>query len=140
MTHDPLSRSNRPAILLAEDDPDQSEMLSEILVAEGFLVDTAFSGETALHKLSNCTYALVILDVRMPGMYGSEVLRQFRMSEKDGRTPVMIVSAFATESEIRQYCLDGADASLSKPYEIQELVAVIGRLTRTSRRATLCSH
>ena len=129
MIHDPLIRSNRPTILLAEDDPDQSEMLSDALDAEGFNVDTAFSGDAALHKLINRTYDLLILDVRMPGVQGSELLRRFRKGETKGHTPVIIVSAFATEPEMRKYRLDGADDSFSKPFEIPELIAAIRGLT-----------
>ena len=140
MIHDPLIRSIRPTVLLAEDDPDQSEMLSEILDAEGFNVDTAFSGDAALHKLRDHKYDLLILDIRMPGANGQEVLRQFRMGEKGGHTPVVIVSAFATEPEMRKYRLDGADDIFSKPYDIHELLAAVKRLTCLKKGAASCSR
>ena len=71
---------------------------------------------------------------------GSEVLRQVRTSEKDRHTPVIIVSAFATEPEMRKYRLDGADDSFSKPYENYELLTAIKRLTGMQKGAAPCSR
>lgn len=140
MTHNPLIHSNRPAVLLAEDDPDQSEMLADILDGEGYTVETAFSGEAALHKLMNREYELVLLDIRMPGMYGSEVLRRFRTKEKDARTAIIVLSAFATEPEMQQHRRDGANLSLSKPYDFEELIAAIEKFVGPRKGATSCSQ
>ena len=128
MQQDPLVRSLKPAVLLAEDDPDQSEMLCDILQDEGYAVDAAYSGDTAFHKLTNNRYDLIVLDIRMPGMDGSTVLRQFRKHETNGHIPVIVVSAFATEADIQRYKAYGADASFSKPYDIDELLAAVESL------------
>lgn len=127
MLRDPLVQTN-PAILLAEDDPDQSEMLKDILEVEGFQVDTAFSGDMALKKMREHTYALAILDVRMPGLNGAEVLRRYRQTETGPRTPMVIVSAFATDAQMLQYKKDGADRGFSKPYDVEYLIAGIREL------------
>lgn len=125
MLREPLSQTPHPTILLAEDDLDQSEILKDILESEGYQVDTTFSGEKALHKLQTHVYDLAILDVRMPGMNGSEVLRHYRQAEGVGHMPIIVVSAFATEPQMRQYRSAGADQSFSKPYELQELLSGI---------------
>lgn len=133
MLQDPLVRSLKPMVLLAEDDPDQSEMLSEILQREGYVVDTAYSGDAALHKLLNNPYDLIVLDIRMPGMDGGTVLRQFRKHETSGHVPVIVVSAFATEADVARYKTYGADASFSKPYEIDELLAAVAALVPSAK-------
>jgi len=126
MKYDALKKfSNRPTVLLAEDDPDQSEMLTEMLEGEGYAVDAARTGISALKMLGENVYELIILDIRMPGMDGGVVLRKFRELETIGRTPVIVVSAFATENECEHYKALGADACFSKPYDSSDLFAAI---------------
>jgi DNA-binding response OmpR family regulator len=140
-THnDPLIRSGRPTLLLAEDDPDQSEMLTDILSDEGFTVDAAFSGEAAWHKLNSRRYALAILDIRMPGLNGCDVLRRLRANENGYRTPAIVVSAFATEPEMRKYRAEGADAAFSKPYDVADLLAIISTLSAVQKGDATCKH
>ena len=123
-----LGISGQPAILLAEDDPDQSDMLREVLEDEGYRVETAFSGDAALHKLEQHTYALIILDIRMPGLDGSGVLKACRKMEHRKTAPIIVVSAFASGTELQQYRAEGAAASLAKPYAIEELLSIIASL------------
>lgn len=119
------SRDADPIILLAEDDPDQSDMLKDTLQDEGYVVETAFSGDVAYQKLLDYTYALIILDIRMPGLNGGTVLKALRLKKSKSEAPVIIVSAFATEADMERYRVDGANASLSKPYDIEELLALV---------------
>lgn len=123
----PLTSVGQPMILLAEDDPDQSEMLAEALRDEGYLVDAAFSGDTANQKLQHHQYDLIILDIRMPGMDGEAVLKQLRTREITAKVPVFVVSAFATETDMRRYAASGATGSFAKPYELDELLAHIAK-------------
>jgi len=133
MKQDPLTRSTKPRVLLAEDDPDQSEMLSETLEDEGYTVDTAFSGDAAFGKLQHNHYDLIILDIRMPGIDGTKVLRQFRKLERGYHVPVIIVSAFATEADVKRYKELGADTSFSKPYEMDQLLASVSSFVPSSK-------
>jgi len=124
----PLEQNTRRVALIAEDDPDQSDMLRDTLQDEGFTVDTAFSGDVAYQKLLNHKYDLVILDIRMPGLNGGTVLKALRLKKSKAELPVIILSAFATETDMRRYRADGANAALAKPYEINELLSVIACL------------
>ena len=119
---------NAPVLLIAEDDPDQSDMLRDTLQDEGYVVETAFSGDVAYRKLLEHKYDLVVLDIRMPGLNGGTVLKAFRLKHSKSETPVLVVSAFATESDMRRYRADGANACLAKPYNIEELLALVGNL------------
>jgi DNA-binding response OmpR family regulator len=105
--------------------PDQSEMLSDALTDEGYTVDAAYSGDAAFNKLTSNHYDLIVLDIRMPGMDGVSVLREFRKKEKNSHVPVIVVSAFATSSDIERYRQTGADLSFSKPYAIDDLLGAI---------------
>jgi CheY-like chemotaxis protein len=135
MKPDPLTRSIRPTVLLAEDDPDQSEMLSDTLEEEGYTVDSAFSGDAAHNKLLHNQYDLVILDIRMPGMDGATVLRHFRKNEQPSgkHIPVIVVSAFATRQDVERYKQYGADASFAKPYDMNELISAIANFVPPAR-------
>jgi len=123
-----LNQDTQRVALIAEDDPDQSDMLRETLQDEGYRVDAAFSGDVAYQKLLNHSYDLVILDIRMPGLNGGTVLKALRLKKDKTQLPVIVVSAFATESDMQRYRADGANACLSKPYEIDELLALIFNL------------
>jgi DNA-binding response OmpR family regulator len=123
-----LNTNIQRVALIAEDDPDQSDMLRDALQDEGFTVETAFSGDVAYDKLLNHKYDLVILDIRMPGLSGSTVLKALRLKKTKEELPVLVMSAFATEADMTRYHEAGANAALAKPYEINELLKVIERL------------
>jgi len=112
-------------ILVAEDEPDQLAMVCESLVDEGYHVLIATRGDEALRILDATPVDLVILDVRMPGMEGGQVLRTIRQSHKVSGVGVIVVSAFATPGEMYGYRQRGADACLSKPFLFDELLAAI---------------
>lgn len=123
-----LNPTTQQIALIAEDDPDQSDMLRDTLQDEGFVVETAFSGDVAYQKLLDHKYNLVILDIRMPGLNGGTVLKALRLKKDKSELPVIVLSAFATEADMARYRADGANAALAKPYEISELLELIARL------------
>ena len=65
-------------ILVTDDDPVSCELFAEVLEGEGYRVDRVLSGEDALQQLHRETYALLLVDVRLPGMSGLEVTREVR--------------------------------------------------------------
>src|ERR1017187_3723377 len=66
---------NRLTVLVAEDDPDQSDALRDVLEYEGYVVRTEFSGDGALRQLNTGNFHAAIMDARMPGMHGGDVLK-----------------------------------------------------------------
>jgi CheY-like chemotaxis protein len=131
-----IDQHTRPTVLLAEDDPDQSDMLRDALQDGGYMVDCAFSGDIAYQKLLAHQYDLIIMDIRMPGLNGGTVLKAFRkLRPEEPRTPVIVVSAFATGADIARYKADGADASFAKPYSLDELLNSINDFIRQKRGA-----
>ncbi len=131
-----IDQHTRPVVMLAEDDPDQSDMLRDALQDAGYMVDCAYSGDIAYQKLLAHKYDLVIMDIRMPGLNGATVLKAFRrLRKEEPRTPVIVVSTFATGADMARYKAGGADASFAKPYSLDELLASIEDFIRQKRSA-----
>jgi PAS domain S-box-containing protein len=115
--------TNTGDILVVDDSPVSLKLLKGILTAEGYPVRTADSGELALASAASAPPELILLDIRMPGMDGFEVLRRLRDREETRGIPIMFISA-ATEMEQRLEGLKlGAVDFISKPFERQELLA-----------------
>lgn len=118
--------TDRPHILLVDDDRELSAMLKEYLEGEGFLVDVAHDGEAGLEASRN-DYSAIILDIMMPGMSGIEVLRELR---KHSTTPVIMLTAKGDQVD-RVVGLElGADDYIAKPYYAREVVARIRAVLR----------
>jgi two-component system response regulator TctD len=118
-------------ILLVEDDPSLARGLASTLHAAGHAVDIAHDGESASAMARDEPYALVTLDLGLPGMSGLDVLR--RMRAAGDKVPVLILTA-RDALEDRLTGLDsGADDYMLKPFEPSELVARIRALLRRAR-------
>lgn len=114
-------------ILLADDDIELCEMLAEYLSPEGFTVDAAHDGKTALQKATTTDYDVIILDVMMPQLNGFEVLRQLRSTND---TPVLMLTARGEDVDRIVGLEMGADDYLPKPCNPRELVARVRAILR----------
>jgi len=118
-----------PRILVVDDEPYITDLLAAALRYEGFDVEVADSGSEALSKASvGSGHDLVLLDVMLPDMEGTEVCRRLRA---DGVTiPVLFLTARdATEDKVQGFSL-GADDYVTKPFSLDELVARIHAVLR----------
>ncbi|HEY9655979.1 MAG TPA: response regulator [Crinalium sp.] len=108
--------------LLAVDDvPDNLFLLQTILEMEGFVVDVATSGSTALRKIKAAPPDLILLDVMMPGMNGYEVTQQIRQDDSLPSIPILLISANDEVSALRGIEL-GANDFIRKPIDFNELL------------------
>jgi two-component system, OmpR family, response regulator len=108
-------------ILLIEDDPMIGKGLHDALRRESMAVDWVRNGQDGLDALTSTDYALCLLDLGLPGLSGSEVLRSAR--QRGNKTPaVMITARDALDDRVAGLDL-GADDYLVKPFEIRELLA-----------------
>ncbi len=115
-------------LLVVEDDELIANGLQRCLQRGGNSVDVSGEGHTALYAVQHADYDCVILDLGLPDMDGTQVLRQMRQSRCD--TPVVILTAREDTAE-RVRGLDwGADDYVAKPFEIEELEARIRAVTR----------
>ena len=112
-------------ILVIDDDPDIRESLGDMLSHEGYDVQTAQSGSTALELAKAEHYAAVLLDIQLPDIDGLSVLKV--LMELDPDLPIIIVTGNATTENTVGSLSKGAFAYLTKPYNSQELKAVVRR-------------
>jgi two-component system alkaline phosphatase synthesis response regulator PhoP len=124
-----------PRVLLVEDDFPMALGLEFNLREEGFAVTHRPDGESGLEEALRGGFSLVVLDMLLPGISGLEVLAQLRRT--DQKTPVLILSATANSEAIIEGLDKGADDYMTKPFELDMLLARIRTLMRS--RAWLSS-
>lgn len=108
-------------LLLAEDDPDLLEMLTDLLTAEGYAVDVARDGTTALHRALNEQHQVAVFDRGLPHMDGLTLLRRLRSA--GWSAPVLVLSALGTLQDRDAGSAAGAQDYLVKPFDIDQLLA-----------------
>ena len=115
-------------ILYVEDTKFLAEAVKFNLEKEGFTVDLAVDGEEGLERALNDIYDCVVLDIMLPKMSGTDILK--RMREKKVQTPVIMLSALSEVETKIDHLEHGADDYLAKPFKATELVARINALLR----------
>ncbi|HEV3326425.1 MAG TPA: response regulator transcription factor [Puia sp.] len=115
-------------ILLVEDDPQITNLLSLHLHEPFYRVTACDRAATALEKLAVGSYDLVILDIMLPDLSGVEICRRIR--EQNGRTPILMLSSLSEETDKVLALELGADDYLTKPFGIFELMARVKALLR----------
>jgi two-component system sensor histidine kinase/response regulator len=108
-------------ILVVDDVPDNILLLQTILELEGYTVDTALSGKSALAKIQVLPPALVLLDIMMPDINGLEVVKHIRQNQNLPFIPIVLVSANNEISRDQGFEV-GADDFISKPFDSDELL------------------
>lgn len=120
-------------ILIIEDNRDLVELVRLHLESEGYTVTAATDGPAALVAFADGPWALVILDWMLPGLSGVDVLRHIR--ERDGLTPVLMLTARGEEADKVLGLELGCDDYMTKPFSVRELTARIKVLRRRIERA-----
>jgi DNA-binding response OmpR family regulator len=115
-------------MLLVEDEKKLSDLIARALKAERYAVDVANDGSTGWEMADSYDYDLVILDLMLPGLSGTEILRRIRA--KNDQVPILVLTARdATEEKVRNFEA-GADDYLTKPFAFAELIMRVKALLR----------
>jgi len=112
-------------LLIVDDEPNLLRAVAVCLRGEGYEVDTARSGEQALVHIAQRLPDLIVSDIRMPRMDGYAFARQLRANPRTDLIPIVFLTAKDESSERLAGIRSGVDAYLTKPFEPDELVAVI---------------
>jgi putative two-component system response regulator len=119
----PTAEAGARRILVVDDNPSVSHLLQQMLLAEGYTVETAADGVEALETVARQAPDLILLDVDMPRLDGFEVCRQIKTSPVSCLIPIIFITAqSAFESKLHAWDL-GADDFLTKPFQRVEVLA-----------------
>ena len=125
---EPAKVEDAKHILVVEDEPQMRSMLADNLEFEGYRVTAVTSGEEAMQAVAGRHYALLLIDVMLPGMSGFELCQQLRA--RSLHMPIVVLTA-RTHEQDRIRGLDlGADDYVSKPFSVSELLARVRALVR----------
>ena len=123
-------RDGRPLVLLAEDNPDERDVLTQSLVMSGFEVLSVGSGVEAIEQLRSSPADVIVMDMAMPEMDGAAAIRHIRQDLDLVHVPVVAITGFAYGVHKPLSPEVGADVFLLKPFAPDELIAVLVRLLR----------
>lgn len=126
---------NPPRILVVEDVPVVLAVLRMRLEAEGFAVLTARDGVEALEQARAGHPDLMLLDLMLPRLSGERVCQELRADARTRALPIVVLSARVGEAERLRALAAGADAFMSKPYDVNRLLGEIRARLAAGRRA-----
>jgi len=112
-------------ILVVDDDLDFLDLVSTLLIDEGYKVETAKSGQEALEKSREKIYSLALIDIKLPDFEGIQLLK--KMQDTDPKMRKVIVTGYQTIENTRQALNLGADAYLVKPIKAEQLLETVRR-------------
>lgn len=115
-------------ILVVEDEKHLNRIITEAMEDEGYSVDSCFNGQDALDYALSADYDVMILDIMLPKMDGLELVRRLRA--KNNATPVLFLTARDSVADKVTGLESGGDYYLTKPFDFQELIAVVHVMTR----------
>lgn len=115
-------------ILIIEDDPEIGGLVEYHLMDEGYLPERAVDGNTGLERALADDFALIVLDLMIPGIDGLEVCRRLRGEGR--RTPILMLTAKSEEIDKVVGLELGADDYLTKPFSVRELIARVKAILR----------
>lgn len=121
-------------ILVVEDDRTVGQYVQRGLVEQQYHADLVDDGLEALRLISGGQYDLIVLDLRLPGMTGVEVLRTLR--DRGNTTPILVLTAQDAVDTKVQALRAGADDYVTKPFAFEELLARVEALSRRPRQLT----
>jgi diguanylate cyclase (GGDEF)-like protein len=127
--------STAARILIADDDPSIRQLLEVLLTGAGYAVFSAPDGAALVRMAQEHVPDLLLIDLMMPNLDGFEAIRQLRHDTRTGHLPMLVITARSRTPDIVQGFQVGADDYISKPFDVNELLARIqANLSRAARQ------
>ena len=118
--------SNKSIVLVVDDQPGIRRLLMEVLTEEGYVVYTAANGYEGMQKAKDLNPALILMDMKMPGMDGIETLRELKHINQADK--VIMMTAYGELGLVNIAKELGAYAYVTKPFDIIELCTMVGQV------------
>ena len=122
-TDGPPTEPSCHRVLLVDDEPAMRTISRTVLEAQGIVCDEVGDGRAALEAVRGRHYDLLLIDVEMPGMPGTEVLRQLRDDPPSANLKIIMTSGRVSTDDMSSMILSGADDFLAKPFSVVQLIA-----------------
>ena len=122
-------------VLVVEDDEESRRLLCELFTLRGYRAVPAGTGGRALELAAEIAPRLIMMDIQLPDMTGTNALAALRANPATARIPVVAVTAFAMHGDRERILADGFDGYLSKPISVHTLVDEMEPLLNPDRRA-----
>jgi two-component system cell cycle response regulator DivK len=114
-------------ILIVEDNELNLKMLADLLEYHGYAITDAALGKTAIDLALKGQPDLILLDIKLPGMFGTEVARRLKADPRTSRIPIIAVTAYAMQGDRGDVLASGCDAYVPKPIKIPEFLQLVAR-------------
>ena len=124
---------SKPHIIIVEDEQDMAELISMRLKREGYTAEAVHDGLEGLAKIRSTPPALVLLDLMLPGMSGTQIATELRADPRTATVPIIMLTAKSEESDVVVGLHVGADDYITKPFSMSVLVARIAAVLRRNR-------
>lgn len=126
-------KANGERVLVIDDEEPLLELVREILAASGYRVETLMDGETALRRLSEKPFDLILCDWKMPGLNGEQVFERLRTANPEMAERLIFMTADVMSEKTQQFLKDNKKVCLSKPFSLREFREVVGEFSRRSK-------
>ena len=117
-------------ILIVDDEQRYADMLAKRLELRSLTCKVCYNGQAAIDLVEEIFFSVVILDLRLPDLYGTEVLTRIKQCRPE--TPVIILTGHGTEKDREQCIAGGAHSFMNKPLDIDRLMDIMARVKERS--------
>lgn len=123
-----MAEGGKARLLVVDDEPSIAKVVRKQLEVAGYDVSVAVDGEEGLTKARQTTPDLIVLDVMLPKMAGTEVCSTLKRDEQTKRIPILMLTARSRPQDEEEGMKMGADAFLTKPFQLAELLEKVRAL------------
>ena len=124
---------NTARVLIVEDNPLNLKLVRDVLLQAGFEVIEARTGEEGVARTQDSQPDLILMDLQLPGINGTQALRLIRNDASGADVPVVALTAFAMAEDRDRALLDGFDGYLTTPISVRDLPHQIAEFVRDNR-------